>query len=95
MIRDQLDFLTPAELIILEEHLKLGVSHLKQHLSESELKQILSSLPLNKTQMAKIGQSDTETSGNLSLVLNTIFTATFGAWMTRIFGEPKSFPLST
>lgn len=81
MILDQLDFLTPAELIILEEHLKLGMSHLKQRLSESELKQILSSLPLNQKQMAKIGQSDTETSGNLSLVLNTIFTATFGAWM--------------
>jgi len=81
MILDQFEFLTPAELIILEQHLKLGTAHLKQHLSESELKQILRSLSPNQAQMAKVGQSDTEISGNLSLVLNTIFTAVFGAWM--------------
>jgi hypothetical protein len=80
-VLDQLDFLTPAELIILEQHLKLGTVHLKQHLSEDELERLLRFLPLKQVQMAKIGQSDTEISGNLVLVLNTVFTATFGAWM--------------
>jgi hypothetical protein len=79
MILGQLDLLTPAELIILEQHLKLGTSHLKQHLSENELERMLSSIPAN--QITKIKQSDTEISGNLSLVLNTIFTATFGSWL--------------
>ncbi len=81
MIVHQLDLLTPAELIILEEHLKLGLGHLKKHLSKNQLDQILASLTLNQTQISKIGRSGVEIMGNLSLALNSIITATFGAWM--------------
>ena len=81
MILSQFNFLTPAELIILEEHLKLGMPHLKQQLTKSEVERLLGALSLSQMQIAKIGKSNTEISGNLSLVLNTIFTATFGAWI--------------
>jgi hypothetical protein len=81
MILNQFNFLTSAELIILEQHLKLGTAHLKQHLSNSEMSQILSANPLSQADRAKMGLSGTEIIGNLLLILNTIFTATFGAWM--------------
>ncbi len=81
MIHYQFNFLTPAELIILEEHLKLGIPHLKEHLSKREVERLLGSLSLSQLQISEIGRSNIEISGNLSLILNTVFTATFGAWL--------------
>lgn len=81
MIIKQFNLLTPAELIIVEEHLKLGLDHLRQHLSKAELRRLLRSLSLHDKQMSNLEGSHTEIVSNLFLVLNTILTATFGAWM--------------
>jgi hypothetical protein len=81
MLVDQLDHLTPAELILLEEHLKLGVSHIKHHLTDREFDKLLAAGSVDKERLNKLENTETELSGNLSLILNTIFTATFGAWL--------------
>lgn len=81
MILNECKSMTPAELIILEQHLKLGTPHLKQHLTKSELQCLLSSFSTYPSQMPKKEENNIEISGNLSRLLNTIFTAIFGAWM--------------
>jgi hypothetical protein len=81
MITDLFNFLKPAELIILEQHMKLGMPHLKKLLTEDEIKTLLKPRLLDPDQKREIGQDDTEITGNLSLILNTIFTSVFGAWM--------------
>jgi hypothetical protein len=78
---DQLNYLTPAELVILQQHLKLGVNHLRQQLTDKEFNALLASSSVNASQVHKIEHDEVEVSGNLFLVLNTIFTATFGAWL--------------
>jgi hypothetical protein len=78
---DQLNYLTPAELIILQQHLKLGVNHLRQQLTDKEFNALLASSSVDAAQVHKIEHDEVEVSGNLFLVLNTILTATFGAWL--------------
>jgi hypothetical protein len=76
-----LDHLTVAELIILEEHIKIGEKHLKKHVTEEEFHELLALPDISEKSAGRIKSTDTEIAANLSLVLNTIFTATFGAWM--------------
>jgi len=78
---EELNALTPAELIILEEHLKLGADHLKKHLDGKEMQALLRLGKINKEPLQKMRQGAAEIAGKLTLLLNTIFTATFGAWL--------------
>lgn len=81
MHANELKQLSPLELLLVHKHIKLGKKHLHEWLSDEEMEQLL--LLVKKDKEAEKGMdADTpEFVGRISLALNTIFTATFGAWM--------------
>jgi hypothetical protein len=81
MDSSQFNELTPAELILIQQHLKLGEKHLKKLLSRKELQTLFSVGEQEQEGSKQMPHDPREISGNVSLVLNTIFTACFGAWM--------------
>lgn len=80
-IKHQLEDLTPAELILLQQHIKLGEKHLKQLLNAQELQTLFLLGEHVKEGSKKLPRDPREVTGNVTLILNTIFTAIFGAWM--------------
>ncbi len=77
----QLESLNLAELNTLLSHLRLGTGHLKKQLTSSQLSNLLSLGSIDYNQFLNISSNKFETSGNVALVLNTVITSVFGAWM--------------
>lgn len=77
----ELNDLSYLELHILLEHLRLGLDHLKKYLEPEQLNKLLSNGRLDQAQKETIAADTAEKAGNLALVINTIITSVFGAWM--------------
>lgn len=74
------DFSLP-QLNILLKHLRLGYDHLKLLLTANQLEELLDWCDLSEEQKVLISATKIEKLGNMSLIINTILTSTFGAWM--------------
>ncbi|MBA2651710.1 MAG: hypothetical protein H0U73_05535 [Tatlockia sp.] len=77
----KLEELNLVELNLLLSHLRLGSGHLKKQLSSIQLSKLLSLGSLNQQQLISVSSNRVEKSGNLAVVLNTVITSIFGAWM--------------
>lgn len=77
----QLENLNLSELEILLAHVRLGEGHLKKQLNPSQFEHLLRLGTLNLEQKQKVSSNKIEKSGSIALVLNTIITSVFGAWM--------------
>jgi hypothetical protein len=78
LILENLDL---SELHILLGHLKLGKSHLTNLLGKQDFKKLLESGNVSLEAKMKISTNAAEKTGNVALVLNTVITSVFGAWM--------------
>lgn len=74
------DFSLPQLHMVLK-HLRLGVDHLKLMLTKNQYKELLKWCELTRDQKKQIATDTVERLGNMSLIINTILTSTFGAWM--------------
>ncbi len=74
------DFSLP-QLNILLKHLRMGQDHLKLLLTPKQLKDLFHWCDLEKEEKKQISADRIEKLGNMSLIINTILTSTFGAWM--------------
>lgn len=79
--REFLEDLSSSELQLLFEHLRLGTDHLKQLLSPEQYKDLFKWYRLEEEQRDQIVSDKAEKTGQLALIINTILTSTFGAWM--------------
>lgn len=77
----ELKDLSYLELHIMVEHLRLGLDHLKKYLEPAQLNELLQNSHLDASQKDTIAADTAEKTGNLALVINTIITSVFGAWM--------------
>lgn len=76
--KEPLRQLTPSEILLIRKHLQLGKKHLDRVLSRKESQEIFSLADEAEDPM----ESDSfEVIGTASLVLNSVLTATLGAWM--------------
>lgn len=69
------------ELNVLLQHLRLGVDHLKKHLNQHQLNDLLDLGELKEIQQKNIKSDAAEKTGNAALLINTVITSVFGAWM--------------
>lgn len=76
-----LENLNLTELDILLAHLRLGSGHLESQLNTEQLTNLLDLGSLDYEQKINIESDKLEKSGNVALVLNTVITSIFGAWM--------------
>lgn len=74
------DFSLP-QLNILLKHLRLGQDHLNIILSPKQFQELFDWCALEEDQQKKMSADKLEKLGNMSLIINTILTSTFGAWM--------------
>ena len=74
------DFST-TQLQIFFQHVSLGKEHLKGLLTEQQLNELFKWVNLNEDLKKTIEMTKLEQLGNMSLIINTILTSTFGAWM--------------
>ncbi len=81
LTKNQLHKLTPAELLLLHKHIKLGKEHLQKALSEEEITAIFELATIPEEAERNLSTTKAEVLGQESLVVNTIITATLGAWM--------------
>lgn len=79
--KEVLEDLNFSELQLLFEHLRLGTDHLKQLLTPEQYTDLLKWYRLEEDQRDQIATNKAEKTGNLALIINTILTSTFGAWM--------------
>jgi hypothetical protein len=79
--KTKLEDFSLSQLHILLNHLRLGVDHLKFLLTPKQLKELFTWWDLDEEQKKQIYTDKIETLGNMSLIINTILTSTFGAWM--------------
>ncbi|MBA2656421.1 MAG: hypothetical protein H0U70_05485 [Tatlockia sp.] len=77
----KLEDLNLVELNLLLSHLRLGNEHLKKQLNKAQLANLLHLGLLNQQQLISVSSNRIEKSGNVALVLNTVITSIFGAWM--------------
>jgi hypothetical protein len=73
--------LQTIELHLLLEHLRLGPVHLKKHLAPLQYKELLSWGTISQEEVSWLESDKAEKIGNSILVINTIITSVFGAWM--------------
>lgn len=73
--------LIPADLLLLQKHVKLGKKHLENCLSPQEIDAIFEFVNLPAKTKRELSASFPELAGQVSLVFNTILTATLGFWM--------------
>lgn len=81
MLQEEIEKLTPIELIVLQKHVKLGKEHLEESLKEQEVGRLYELGELYKTTEKKVGNDLPEFVGSLTLALNTVFTTVLGGWM--------------
>lgn len=70
-----------SQLQILFKHLTLGQDHLKSLLTTRQLEDLFNWGELREEHKKQILATRVEKFGNMSLIINTILTSTFGAWM--------------
>lgn len=73
--------LSIAELQNMQKHLRLGLPHLKTYLTPAQFSELLNNIKLNSAQHNYLRPSGSEKSGSFSLVVNTLITGFFGAWL--------------
>lgn len=73
--------LTTKQLMAILKHVQLGADHLSKILPEKVYKQFLRLGHLTNNQISKIESDRQEKVGNVSVVVNTILTSCFGAWL--------------
>lgn len=78
--KTKLEDFSLSQLNILLKHLRLGPDHLKLILTPKQLHDFFN-WPDLKSQKEEISADKIEKLGNMSLIINTILTSTFGAWM--------------
>lgn len=69
------------QLITLFRHLQLGHGHLSTLLTSDQYKELLAVGELSTNQLQKMQSDSQEKIGNVSVVVNTILTSCFGAWL--------------
>lgn len=79
--KSQLEDFSLSQLNILLKHLRLGLDHLKLILTPKQLEQLFKWCDLEENQKKQISTDRIETLGNMSLIINTILTSTFGVWL--------------
>lgn len=78
---DKLNNLRVLELNILLQHLRLGKKHLEKYLSPMQFSELLYYNNLNNQQTSALRIDPSEKLGNLTLMINTVFTCGLGAWL--------------
>lgn len=91
-----LDALISTELLAFLRHLELGDDHLKNYLTKKEYEEVLSLETLDEKTAAQIDADKTELAGNVTLIMNSFFTATVGLWLglSGFLGKTSHSPLS-
>lgn len=79
--KEKLEDFSLHQLNILLKHLRLGQDHLKALLISQQLKELFHWCDLEIEQKQQIATDRIEKLGNMVLIINTILTSTFGAWM--------------
>ena len=79
--KQELEDFEPSQLHIFLKHISLGKEHLQSILTPQQLKDLLSWCELRDDHKKQILATKIEKLGNMSLIINTILTSTFGAWM--------------
>lgn len=79
--KTKLEDFSLSQLNILLKHLRLGQDHLKLLLTPKQLQELFKWCDLEEGHKKQISTNKVETFGNMSLIINTILTSTFGAWM--------------
>lgn len=78
---NQLETLTASELIFLQKHLKLGREHLKEHLADQEIEEILKIGRIAQETKEDLQSDKAEMSGRIVTAVNSALTAILGGWM--------------
>lgn len=81
MTTNYLHSLNCKQLISILRHVQHGHEHLSHHLSRQEYRDLLNIGSLSYNQLARIESDPQEKIGNASIVVNTILTSCFGAWL--------------
>ncbi len=81
MLNQTLEQLTPIELLLLQKHVKKGKEHLKKWLSNQEVSELFQLGKIDSESKKAVDADKTEFLGSITAVLNTVLTATLGAWM--------------
>lgn len=79
--KTKLEDFSLSQLNILLKHLRLGQDHLTLLLTPKQLDELFKWCDLEDDQKNQISTDKLETSGNMSLIINTILTSTFGVWI--------------
>lgn len=91
-----LSTLVSTELLAFLRHLELGDEHLKHYLTKKEYEEMLSLETLDKKTAQQIDADKPELAGNVTLIMNSFFTATVGLWLglSGFLGKSSHSPLS-
>lgn len=81
MSTNYLHSLKTKDLLRILRHVQLGKEHLLRRLSDQAFEDLLSIGSLSNNQIDKIESDKQEKVGNVSIVMNTILTSCFGAWL--------------
>lgn len=81
MDKSLLPNLNLVELQIFLEHIRLGPDHVTKLLNKKQFSEVLELGYITQEQLREVGTNKIEKIGNVALVLNTIITSSFGAWM--------------
>ena len=73
--------LAPADLLLLQKHVKLGKKHLENCLTQEEVDTIFDWIKLDPEIEEMLSSSSLETTGHVSLAFNTILTSILGFWL--------------
>ncbi len=79
--KSQLSKLTPNELLLLDKHVKLGKSHLRESLTEGEVEEVYQLGSIPKAAEEELKLTKIEIVSQYSLAINAIVTGTLGGWM--------------
>ncbi|MBA3238037.1 MAG: hypothetical protein H0T62_06765 [Parachlamydiaceae bacterium] len=81
MAKLSLSNLDLIELQVFLEHIRLGPDHVKLLLNKKQFSEVIELGYITLQQLKEVKTDKNEKFGNLALVLNTIITGSFGAWM--------------
>jgi hypothetical protein len=94
--QNYLETLISTKLLAFLRHLELGDDHLKHYLTKKEYEEVLSLETLDEKTAAQIDADKTELAGNVTLIMNSFFTATVGLWLglSGFLGKTTHSPFS-
>lgn len=81
MTTNYLHSLSCKQLISILRHVQYGHEHLSHQLSKNEYRDLLAIGSLSYNQVSRIASDRQEKIGNVAIVVNTILTSCFGAWL--------------